>query len=243
MDFKTPGGRSAVILSLFCFLFFNSCRKELREETVVTIRCVTPHNGEGVAGCKVIIYEIKSKKDFSVTGNIDGDVTNTYSGITDQNGNATIRFHYMRKNKYQYKLAYDYSGIQQPNGMNQIQVELPLAWSTYLDKNKFDYSFTFNVLGFCGVHTKFENVNCYNSSDELRYDAYNLSKHEGEGAAGPDIFYGCGVVFDVTSSSTSSRNTGKYVYKLFITRNGETHIQYDTVNLQPGIMNEAIIEY
>jgi len=229
------------LLVLIAFTF--SCRKELKEETVVTIRCVTPHNGEGVAGCKVIIYEIKEKKDFSVTGEIKGDITNTFSAITDESGNATLRFHYMRKSKYQYKLAYDLSGLQQPSGMNQIQVELPLGWATYMDKNKFEYNFTFNVLGFCGAHIKFENVNCFDSNDEMKYDAFNLSQHEGEGATGPDLYYGCGVVFDASSSNTNSLITGKYVFKSEVTRNGQTHIQYDTFNLQPGVMNEMIVEY
>jgi len=228
---------------LLLIVFTSSCRKELKEETVVTIRCVTPHNGEGVAGCKFIIYEVKSKKDFSVTGNIDGDVTNTYSGITDQNGNATIRFHYMRKNKYQYKLAYDYSGIQQPNGMNDIEIVTPLGWASHLDKNQFQYSFTFNVVGFCGIHKKVTNVNCVSSSDQMKYDVYCLSQFEGESNPGPSIYYGCGVVIDETTPTVDFMKTGIYVYKTFVTRSGETHIQYDTFNLQPGVMNEIFIEY
>ena len=237
---------SRLICGGFLLLFLlSACRKEENQETVVHIRCVMPHNDQPIQGCRVTITEGKMK---SQGLNVDFETIQQFSGITDANGVATIKFHYKKKNKFQYALSYDYSAIVPPNGLTNLDIKLPSTssgWSTYLDKKQFEYYFTFNVLGLCGVHAKFVNVNCFDETDEMKYDFYNLSLHQSESISGPGAatYAGCGVLLDATTPTINQVKTGKVVYKLFITRNNQTHIEYDTFNLQPNMMNEVFIEY
>ena len=55
-------------------------------------------------------------------------------------------------------------------------------------------------------------------------------------------YIGCGEFGEYTSA-TDDYPTGRLVYKLKIYRNGLESIQYDTIILYPGVINESIIEY
>lgn len=229
---------------LILIVILTGCRKE-DQETVVHIRCVTPHNNQPVKGCKVIITEGKMKSGGLIGLNVSFDAIQQFSGITDENGVATIRFHYKKKNKFQYILSYDYSGITPPNGMTDADIKLPYGWSTYLDKKQFEFNYEFRMFGKCNIHQKFENVNCLNSDDSVYITSYNISEYFWDPFPYSDYYYkryGCGVVSDYTTDNFNL-NSGLMVYKLRIFRNGIESIKWDTIPLYPGITNEAIIEY
>ncbi len=235
---------SRLICGSFLLLFLlSACRKEENQETVVHIRCVMPHNDQPIQGCRVIITEGKMK---SQGLNVDFETIQQFSGITDANGVATIKFHYKKKNKFQYALSYDYSAIVPPNGLTNLDIKLPFGWTQYLDKKQFEFDFQFKVFGRCNIHQKFENVDCFDQYDSIRWIRKNLSEYTS------DPFYmendytnkytGCGIVAEGTTTN-SNFLSGKYVYKMEISKGGVQTIRYDTIVFYPNVINEVIIEY
>ena len=241
MDIKTAIGRLTPYLFIFALLF-TGCKKE-DQETVIHIRCVTPHNNQPVKGCKVTITEGKMKGDLLSTG---FDPIQEFSGITDENGVATIRFHYKKKNKFQYQLSKDYSGITPPNGMTDLDIMLPQGWTDYLDKKQFEFNFEFRVFGRCNIYQKFENTNCHDQFDSIRWNRKNLSEFFYDPFylenSYPGLFVGCGVVYEGTTNDNNF-SSGKYVYKLEINKGGIQTIRYDTITFHPNQTNEVVIQY
>lgn len=240
MDFKTAHSRIIPYLFILALVLMG-CRKE-DQETLVHIRCVTPHDNQPVKGCKVTITEGKMKgKSLSV----GFDPIQEFSGITDENGVATIRFHYKKNNKFQYKLSNDNSGITPPNGMTDIDVMLPKGWTDYLDKKQFEFNYEFRVFGKCGIHRKFVNMNCLNASDSMKFDSEFIDQVYGTPffpESYSSAYIGCGEFGEYTSP-IDEYSTGRLVFKLKIYRNGMEQIIYDTIVLNPNTINEAIIEY
>ena len=230
---------------LILVLILTGCRKE-DQETVVHIRCVTPHNNQPVKGCKVIITEGKMKSVGLIGLNVSFDAIQQFSGITDENGVATIKFHYKKNSKFIYAVSTDYSGIIPPNGMTDLDIKLPYGWTDYLDKKQYEFNYEFRVFGKCNIHQKFENINCFDQSDSIRWIRKNLSEY----ASDPfywennytNTYHGCGVVSEATTNSNNF-SSGKYVYKLEINKGGIQTIRYDTIIFYPNTTNEVLIEY
>ncbi len=242
MDFKTFNRSIKYSSFILILVFLFSCRKE-EQETVINFRCETPHNGQGIAGCKLRIREVKERNSASLSS--DFKEIKVYEAVTDANGNGQLRFYYKKNSKYQYIPEKDFSGLEIPAGLNNPEVVTKGGFANFLDKNEFEYNYRFNLLGSCEFHRKFENINCFDGNDRLRFSLHNISEYFGSfNSYDATEYLGCGVVHE--SSSVQSgviQKTGVWVYKFEITKNGIVEIKYDTTYMQPNIVNEILFEY
>ncbi len=104
---------------ILILVFLFSCRKE-EQETVINFRCETPHNGQGIAGCKLRIREVKVKNNGVLS--LDFKDVKVYEAVTDANGNGQLRFRFRKNSKYQYIPEKDFSGLEIPAGLNNPEI-------------------------------------------------------------------------------------------------------------------------
>ncbi|MNU69207.1 hypothetical protein D3C71_585900 [compost metagenome] len=230
-------------LLLFCFLLVSvfSCKKLDKKNPIeFTIKAHIPYSAEPISGVKYMIKEYRSKKGGGI-----GEIEYTdfeLEGTTNANGFAEIAFFPKKKLDYMYRIYFDYSNIQFESYSGAYSLINAPSYDIMTRNDQRDYEI--RALPHCSVHIKVENVNCFDANDKMRFKTYNCDEFPNKTFetiyVWGDYFNGCGLFFDGTFDDALS---GRKIYQIEVTRNGQVTTDIDTFFLQPGIMNEVFIEY
>ncbi len=231
------------------FLFFSfglivsvfSCKKLDKDNPIeFKIKAHIPYSGEPISGVKYTIREYRSKKELVLS---DIEYTNfKLEGYTDANGEVVISFPPKKNMNYRYDITFDYSQMQFANYSGSYSLIRPPTYVPLSRKDQKD--FEIRALPICGAHFKIENVNCFDNNDKMRFKMFNIDEFPHQAfqyiTVWSNDFNGCGLFGEVTNDNVLS---GRQLYQIEVTRNGEVTTYIDTFFLQPGIMNEVFLEY
>jgi hypothetical protein len=220
---------------------FYSCKKLDKNHPIeFTIKAHIPYSGKPISGVKYTIREYKAKKNGSI-----GEIEYTdfeLEGTTNSNGIAEIAFLPKKNKDYMYRIDFDYSNIDFASYSGSYSLINAPGYDLLTRNNQRDYEI--RVLPHCKVHYKIENVNCFDNNDKMRFKTFNLDEFPNKTFESiytwSNYFEGCSVSLENTSNGMLS---GRKVYQIEVTRNGEVTTYIDTFFLQPGIMNEVFLEY
>lgn len=231
------------------FLFFHcllllsvfSCKKLDKKNPIeFKIKAHIPYSGEPISGVKYTIREYRSKKELILS---DIEYTNfKLEGYTNANGEAVISFPPKKNMNYRYDITFDYSEIQFANYSGSYSL---IRVPTYVPLSRNDQQdFEIRALPHCSVHFKVENVNCFDGNDKMRFKTFNLDEFPNQSfqyiTVWGDYFDGCGIFGDAIFED---RLSGRKLYQIEVTRNGQVTTYIDTFFLQPGVMNDVFLEY
>jgi hypothetical protein len=231
------------------FLFFHcllllsvfSCKKLDKKNPIeFTIKAHVPYSGDHISGVKYSIVEYRAKK-----GGKLGEIEYTdfkLEGYTNASGLAVISFFPKKNLDYMYRIYFDYSNIQFSGSSGDYSLINAPSYDLIDRNNQRNYEI--RALPHCNVHFKIKNVNCFDSNDKMRFKTFNMDEFPNQSfqyiSVWSNYFNGCAVNLENTTNDMLS---GRKVYQIEVTRNGQVTTYVDTFFLQPGIMNEVFLEY
>ncbi|WP_343634662.1 hypothetical protein [Fluviicola sp.] len=232
--------RTLVVVGLLLLIF--SCHKADKKHPIqFTIKSHIPYSGEPISGVKYTITEYRSKKFSKKLSDIEY-TDFKLEGYTNTNGLAVISFLPKKSLDYMYRIDFDYSKIQFSGSSEDYSLINAPAYDLINRDNPRDYEI--RALPHCSVHFKIENINCFDSNDKMRFKTFNMDEFPNQSfqyiSVWSNDFNGCAVNLENTSNDMLS---GRKVYQIEVTRNGQVTTYIDTFFLQPGIMNEVFLEY
>jgi hypothetical protein len=232
-----------LFLFFHCLLLvvFFSCKKLDKKNPIeFSIKAHVPYSGDPISGVKYTIVEYRAKK-----GGKLGEIEYTdfkLEGYTNANGLAVISFFPKKNLDYMYRVYFDYSNIQFSGSSEDYSLINAPAYDLIDRHNQRNYEI--RALPHCNVHFKIENVNCFDGNDKMRFKTFNMDEFPNQSfqyiSVWSNDFNGCAVNLENTSNDMLS---GRKVYQIEVTRNGQVTTYIDTFFLQPGLMNEVFLEY
>ena len=224
------------LLCLSMVLF--SCKKEDKKNPIsFTIKSTIPYDGTPIPGVKYTVREYKGGLDgiFSEPNYTDWEIT----GVTDASGLAQVNFKPKKNTKYQYEIVFDYSGIQLPAGINDVQLVNAPSYD-YIPKDGYQKEYDIRVLPYLDVTINFKNMNCIDNNDVFRYRQFNKDEKPyysfqqiTNWLEGPEL-NGCVNL----NGSPYSRLAGHYLFQWEAIRGGVLTTGIDTFFVAPGVNNQ-----
>ncbi|MCU0551459.1 MAG: hypothetical protein MUC48_19115, partial [Leptolyngbya sp. Prado105] len=199
-----------------------------------------PYDGTPIPGVKYTIREYKSKKGGSY---FDVEYTDfILEGQTDANGLVDIEFYRKKNQKYNYDIKFDYSSMNVSFPAYSL-INAP-TYKNLSKSNPDGNRFDIRVLPHCQMHFKIENVNCFNSSDSMRFKTYNPDERPFQSfdliPVWSNYKIGCGIFAELINDKMLS---GRKLYQIEVTRNGIKNVYVDTFFLHPNQLNEVFLQY
>lgn len=235
------------ILPLIVILLTAACKKEDNDHPIsFQIKTSIPYDSTPIAGLKYIIQEYKAHQtmigvelkptDWKMEGSLDA------TGIKD------IMFLPKKNKNYSYQIHFDYSSIQTSSSdfwvVDKINNDVIIRSNENKPYSNFTQpNYSIHILPKATVHYKYENVNCLNANDKMRFYKVNIDQF-------PDFsipnyitnnyYNGCGVTADYTNQNVVC---GRYLYKIEVMKNGISTYYLDTFLVVPNVTNEIFINY
>lgn len=222
-----------VSLLLVSFLF--SCKKENKELTIVNFHIHNPVSGEGMAGVKVAVYELKDvTPTLAILPTSEYESNKIWEGVTDADGKASHIFSTLKKDKYTYWHYVDESVVKAGNRKLLSQPEYgPLQKEK---TNKVEYTYTVPAK----FVSHFKNVNCTGGTDRFKFRVKrmyntilfgwtNWSKDQ----------FSC---YDNTTNHNNSYND-YFICQYEVERSGITNTYEDTFYISPYSVDTFKIFY
>jgi hypothetical protein len=226
----------------FSLFVFSSCKKLDKKNPIqFTIKAHIPYNDEPISGVKYTIREYRSKKELILS---DIEYTDfKLEGYTNVNGEAMISFLPKKNMNYRYDITFDYSNLQFANYSGSYSL---IRVPTYVPLSRNDQQdFEIRALPHCSIHFKIENVNCFDANDKMRFKTFNMDEFPNQSFQymldWSNDFTGCAI--NLENTTNNDMLSGRKLYQIEVTRNGQVTTYIDTFFLQPGIMNEVFLEY
>lgn len=233
--------RAIIILGVLVGVF--SCKKLDKKNPIqFTIKSHIPYSGEPIKGVKYTIVEYRSKKFSQKLGEIEY-TDFKLEGYTNANGLAVISFFPKKNLDYMYRVYFDYSNIQFSGSSGDYSLINAPAYDL-IDRNN-PRNYEIRALPHCSIHFKIENVNCFDANDKMRFKTFNMDEFPNQSFQymldWSNDFTGCAV--NLENTTNNDMLSGRKLYQIEVTRNGQVTTYIDTFFLQPGIMNEVFLEY
>ena len=228
-------GAFSIALSLF---FFLGCKKNDVLPFKVAVQCEIPYDHTPIPGVKFKVVEYSSGGDqlFGPSEPTGFEM----QGVTGANGRGVVAFTKRRKdtkNKY-YQCFFDYSGVQSPYS-DYTLINTPQFIDVFANEPKEIY---LRLLPKMDINYKIENVNCTGPSDSMRIILRNINEqdyyYDFINNYWSPYFIGCYSEIDNFNSTS-----GRYVFKIQVTRNGVLNEYMDTILVAPGVNNNLFINY
>ena len=220
-------------------LFLFSCKKDAKWQVYVTVSAKMAHNSTPIAGVKWKIIESKGKGGIISWQNSPTDWE--LEGETNSAGLAIANFYPKKYLDYQYDIVFDYSSMNVPAGDYEV-VNGPSPFAKIVREHENIYDI--KMLPYMDVDYHYQNINCFNANDSLRFKSYNasekpnLSQGQIEG-----LNWNTGSFNQGCANWTYAGNTlaGRHIYIWEATRNNITTTGVDTFHIEPGGNN--LIEF
>lgn len=228
-----------LFVSLLVTGFLFSCKKENKELTTVNFHIHNPVSGEGMAGVKVAVYELKDvTPSLAILPTSEYENNKIWEGVTDSDGKASHSFKAYKKDKYTYWHYVDESVVKTGNRKLLSQPEYgPLQKEK---TNKVEYTYT--VPASFVLHIK--NIHCYDGNDRFRYRrkwVYNSQYINQFGWTNWSLDQlGC---YDSDIGSNWDVYNDILVTQYEVERNGITNIYEDTFYISPYSVDTLKIYY
>lgn len=240
MHYQKHIHRAVIILSLLVSL--SSCKRLDKKNPIeFTIQAHIPYSNEPIAGVKYTISEYRSKKFSKKLGEIEY-TDFKLEGVTDASGWAKISYFPKKNLDYMYRIDFDYSNIQFASYSGSYSLINAPSYDLVTRDNQEDYEI--RALPLCNIHFKIENMNCFDANDKMRFKTFNMDEFPNQSFQYINVwsndFTDCAVNLENTSNDMLS---GRKLYQIEVTRNGQVTTYIDTFFLQPGITNEVFLEY
>lgn len=228
-------GAFCIALSLF---FFLGCKKNDVLLFKVAVQCEIPYDHTPIPGVKFKVVEYSSGGDqlFGPSEPTGFEM----QGITGENGRAVVAFTKRRKetkNRY-YQCFFDYSSVESPYPDYSL-INTPQFIDVFANEPKEIY---LRLLPKMDINYKIENVNCTGPSDSMRIILRNINEqdyyYDFINNYWSPYFIGCYSEIDNFNSTS-----GRYVFKIQVTRNGVLNEYMDTILVAPGVNNNLFINY
>lgn len=230
--------------SLIAILFL-SCHKSSNKEPIIfKIVATITYDGTPIPGIKYKIVEYKNKSSIFSTA-ITTEATGwEMTGETNAQGMASGSFDGVFKSNYNYSIYFDYSSMKIPLSLSDVSVIGPTF--DKLNRNaQIDNVYNIRVLPYTSVIAKYENINCFDEFDKMRFKSYNLDERGPcqnlDNTKYSNYYLGCGI----TAGPYEFNHvlSGRIVRQIEVTRNNVTTTYIDTVTLLPNVINYNFIEY
>lgn len=236
--------RIIVGTGLLALFLMTSCKKlKTKDPIVFSVSAFVPYSSTPVPGVTFTIREFKKKGGFAGVGGYKEEPTGwELKGVTGSDGKAKGSFLGVLKSNYSYKINFDYSNLALPMGYTDYIIQGP-QYDQLSRSNPNENNYEIRILAYTSMHFKIENVNCFGSSDQMRYKVYNCDETPNQDfqyMPWSNNFNGCGIMCEATSNHVLA---GHQLFKLEIIRNNDTTTYVDTFLLKPGLLNNVFVEY
>src|SRR5690606_7425387 len=139
-------------------------KKENKELTTVNFHIYNPVSGEGMAGVKVAVYELKDvTPTLAILPTSEYENNKIWEGVTDADGKASHTFSTLKKDKYTYWHYVDESVVKSGNRKLLSQPEYGPLQKEKINKVEYTYTVPASFVG------NFKNINCVDENDRFRF--------------------------------------------------------------------------